>query len=75
MRNLLQVTCALVLTGKAICNAPQQISYNGYKVVRLHVGGENARVVDIIERLGLETWQKPDEAGVFADIVIPPEKL
>lgn len=54
---------------------PQQVSYSGYKVVRVPVGNGVSHVVNMINRLELETWKEPHEAGPFADIVVPPEKL
>lgn len=54
---------------------PQQVSYSGYKVVRVPIGNETSHIVDVIERLELETWREPHEAGAFADVVVPPEKL
>lgn len=53
----------------------QKVSYTGYEVVRVPVGDNVSKVLEIIENLGLETWQEPHEARAFADIIVPPEKL
>lgn len=50
----------------------EQVSYDSYKVVRLHAGSKDVKVVDIVEGLDLETWQT---SGQFTDIVLPPHRL
>ncbi|ROV88540.1 hypothetical protein VMCG_10366 [Cytospora schulzeri] len=54
---------------------PRQVSYDGYEVVRMSVGSGVPRVVEIIEKLALDSWQEPHKARDFAEIVVPPEKI
>lgn len=76
MKHILLLT-ALVASAVATTTnylEPQQVSYAGYKVVRVPVGNDVSTVVNIVEKLGLETW-KPLQAGTFVDVVVPPEKV
>lgn len=54
---------------------PAKLSYDGYKVFRVSVGRDVARVNDIVSHLGLTTWKGAPRAGAFADIVVPPTQL
>jgi hypothetical protein len=54
---------------------PAKVCYDGYKVFRVSVGEDVARVHDVISHLGLTTWKGSPSSGVFADIVVPPAQL
>ncbi|KAL2152219.1 hypothetical protein VTH82DRAFT_5403 [Thermothelomyces myriococcoides] len=73
--NLLASSTLLALASAVAVRSPQWKSYDGYKVVRLTVGEDVAKVSDIISRLGLETWKGKVRAGAVADVVIPPSKI
>ncbi|AEO56600.1 carboxypeptidase [Thermothelomyces thermophilus ATCC 42464] len=74
--NLLVSSALLALASAAAVQSPQQRkSYDGYKVVRLTVGKDAAKVNSIIDRLGLSTWKGKVRAGAVADIVIPPSQV
>ncbi|KAK4163834.1 putative carboxypeptidase [Cladorrhinum sp. PSN259] len=49
--------------------------YDGVKVFRVAVKNQVAKVTDVIEKLGLETWKAPKAPGALADIVVPPNKV
>ncbi|KAK4460481.1 putative carboxypeptidase [Cladorrhinum samala] len=49
--------------------------YDGYKVYRVAVKNQVAKVAKVIEDLGLETWKAPKAPGAMADIVVPPSKV
>jgi murein tripeptide amidase MpaA len=49
--------------------------YDGYKVYRVAVKNQVAKVTEVIEKLGLETWKAPKAPGALADIVVPPNKV
>lgn len=72
--NFLVSSAVLALASAAAAQAPQRRSYDGYKVVRLTVGQDVAKVNGIIDRLGLTTWKGKPRAGAAADIVIPPSQ-
>ncbi|KAH8899090.1 zinc carboxypeptidase [Thozetella sp. PMI_491] len=52
-----------------------KVSYDGYKVFRVAVGDEVAKVNGIVEKLGLTTWKGAPRANAMADIVVPPAQL
>lgn len=54
---------------------PTRVSYDGFKVFRVPVGGSAQRVNDVVARLGLDVWQPASRKGAFADIEVPPAKL
>lgn len=68
-------SCFALSTAVVVQNRPQRVSYDGYKVFRVSVGKEVAKVNDIVSSLGLTTWKGAPRAGAFADIVVPPTKL
>ena len=65
---------ASLVSGAAL-QTSQPKSYQGYKVVRLTVGNNVAKINSIIEKLDLTTWMGPPKAGRNADIVIPPAQV
>lgn len=52
----------------------RKVSYEGFGVFRVPVGDDASGVVDVVERLGLDTWKSSRKAGAFVDVVVPPEK-
>jgi hypothetical protein len=88
-QNRICAQCLLVATMKtsaslllslpcfAAAAAVQQakVSYDGYKVFRVAVGDEVAKVNGIVEKLGLATWKGAPRANAMADIVVPPAQL
>jgi hypothetical protein len=71
---LAAVGLATLASGAAV-QSSQRKSYDGYKVVRLSVGQDVAKVSSIIEKLDLTTWMGPPKAGRHSDIVIPPAQV
>ncbi|KAK0738902.1 carboxypeptidase [Schizothecium vesticola] len=71
---LAAVGLASLASGAAV-HSSQRKSYDGYKVVRLSVGQDVAKVSSIIEKLDLTTWMGPPKAGRHSDIVIPPAQV
>lgn len=65
----------LSLASAAAVTKPERVSYDGYKVFRVAVGDQVAKVNDVISSLGLSTWKGAPRAGAFADIVVPPTKI
>ncbi|KAK4188578.1 putative carboxypeptidase [Podospora australis] len=76
MKSLFALSSLLALTS-ALQSAPrpQVKAYDGFKVYRIAVKNQVAKVNDIIEKLGLETWKAPKAAGAMADVVVPPTKI
>ncbi len=68
LSHLLTITTCAVLQ-------PQQVSYDGYKVVRVSVGDDVDKVRSVVADLGLATWKGMPRAGAFADIVVPPHHV
>lgn len=80
MRFLLTLSsCSALFTAVAVATAvqprPAKVSYDGYKVFRVSVGKDVARVKDVVSGLGLTTWKGAPRAGAFADVVVPPTQL
>ncbi|KAL2162975.1 hypothetical protein VTH06DRAFT_6811 [Thermothelomyces fergusii] len=73
--SLLASSALLALASAAAVESPRPKSYDGYKVVRVSVGDNAAKVQDLIDRLGLETWKGKPQPGAVADIVIPPSQI
>ena len=71
--SLLALASAVAVPEVAV--RPHIKAYGGFKVFRIAVKNEVAKVTDIVDRLGLETWKAPKAAGALADVVVPPEKL
>lgn len=65
----------LSLASAAAVTKPERVSYDGYKVFRVAVGDQVAKVNDVVSSLGLSTWKGAPRAGAFADIVVPPTKI
>lgn len=59
----------LFLTTLALASV---VSYDGFRAVRVPTEGNAARVAEMVERLGLDTWK---HTASFADVIVPPEKL
>ncbi|KAH6845741.1 carboxypeptidase [Chaetomium sp. MPI-CAGE-AT-0009] len=76
MRYSLLVSSGLVaLASAASVPSSERKSYDGYKVVRLAVGEDVAKVQNMVDRLGLATWKGKPRANADADIVVPPSAL
>ncbi|KAK4153994.1 Metallocarboxypeptidase A [Chaetomidium leptoderma] len=73
--NLLVSSTLLGLSSAAAVQSSQRKSYDGYKVFRLTVGEDVAKVNNIIDTLGLTTWKGRPRAGAAADIVVPPARV
>jgi hypothetical protein len=67
--------CAVAGLASAATVQPRQVSYEGYKVVRLPVGTDASKVSDIVSSLKLSTWGGAPKAGRYADLVVPPAQL
>lgn len=68
-------SCVALSTAVSVQPRPQKVSYDGYKVFRVSVGDQVAKVNEIVSTLGLTTWKGAPRAGAFADIVVPPSKV
>lgn len=73
LSSLLALASAVAVPEAAV--RPQIKAYGGFKVFRIAVKDQVARVNAIVNRLGLETWKAPKAANALADIVVPPEKV
>jgi hypothetical protein len=72
---LLASSGLLAVASAAAVESSQRKSYDGYKVFRLKVGEDVAKVNNIIDTLGLTTWKGKPRVGVPADIVVPPSQV
>lgn len=72
--NLLVSFSLLTLSSAAAVQPSGSKSYEGYKVFRLRVGEDVAKVNSVIDGLGLATWKKIRPGGL-ADIVVPPSQV
>ncbi|KAI4240375.1 MAG: hypothetical protein L6R40_005201 [Gallowayella cf. fulva] len=54
---------------------PRKANYDGYKVVRLSVGSNLAKVRTLIQDLTLSTWNGGAKANAEVDIVVPADKV
>jgi hypothetical protein len=71
---LLVSSSLLALSSAAAVQPPARKSYEGYKVFRLAVGEDVAKINNVIDGLGLATWKKIHPGG-RADIVVPPSQV
>lgn len=74
--NIVNKTATLALLAgvakaAAAAVAEPDISYDGYKVVRLPTGAGLDQVTRLVGDLGLETWAM---TRTFADVMVPPAK-
>ncbi|KAJ9148825.1 Zinc carboxypeptidase [Coniochaeta hoffmannii] len=74
MHPLILSICVSLASAAAVAK-PERVSYDGYKVFRVAVGDQVAKVNDVVSSLGLATWKGAPRAGAFADIVVPPTKI
>jgi hypothetical protein len=65
----------LALSSAAAVQSTQKKSYDGYKVFRVSVGSDLAKINSIVDKLGLQTWKGKPKANAPADIVVPPSQL
>ncbi|KXX80208.1 Metallocarboxypeptidase A [Madurella mycetomatis] len=65
----------LGLSSAAAVQSQERKSYDGYKVFRLSVGQDVAKVNNVIGKLGLTTWKGAPRPGAPADIVVPPSEV
>ncbi|GAB1317997.1 hypothetical protein MFIFM68171_08207 [Madurella fahalii] len=72
---LLASSVLLGLSSAAAVQSQERKSYGGYKVFRLSVEQDVAKVNNIIGKLGLTTWKGAPRAGAAADIVVPPSEV
>jgi hypothetical protein len=75
MMRLAILSICLSLASAASVVKPGKVSYDGYKVFRVAVGNQVAKVNDVVSSLGLATWKGAPRAGAFADIVVPSTKI
>jgi len=76
MKPLAALTGLLALAEAAATPAAERkVSYDGYKVVRLAVGDQAARLNGIVADLGLSTWKGAAKPGGLADVVVPPDRV
>ncbi|KAK3309410.1 carboxypeptidase A2 [Chaetomium strumarium] len=73
--SLLASSGLLAVASAAAVESSQRKSYDGYKVFRLKVGEDVAKVNNIIDTLGLTTWKGKPRVGAAADIVVPPSQV
>jgi hypothetical protein len=73
--NLLVSSSLLALSSAAAVQSSPRKLYDGYKVFRLTVGQDVAKVNNIIDKLGLTTWKGHPRAGAASDIVVPPSQV
>jgi hypothetical protein len=72
---VLALSALLGLSWAAAVESAGKKSYDGYKVFRVGVGQDVAKVNRIIDKLGLTTWKGAPRPGVAADIVVPPSQI
>lgn len=75
MKHLAFLSVCGALASAAAVAKPEKVSYDGYKVFRVAVGTQVAKINDVVSSLGLTTWKGAPRAGAFADIVVPPTKI
>jgi len=80
MRYLTALSSLLALSSTAFAasvppSSSQKKSYSGYKVIRLSVGQDVAKINDLIDKLGLTTWMGAPRQNGRADVVIPPGQV
>lgn len=73
--SLLASSGLLGLSSAVAVQSQGRKSYDGYKVFRLSVGQDVAKVNNVIGKLGLTTWKGTPRAGAAADIVVPPSEV
>ncbi|KAL8715441.1 MAG: hypothetical protein Q9220_000775 [cf. Caloplaca sp. 1 TL-2023] len=54
---------------------PRKANYDGYKVVRLDVGNNLAKVESLIQKLSLKTWNGGPKQDSEVDVVVPADKV
>ena len=72
---ILALSGLVSLASAAAVQTSQRKSYDGFKVFRLAVGQDAAKVSGIIEKLDLTTWMGAPRAGKNSDIVVPPAQV
>lgn len=68
---LLAAVAKAAAAAAAAAVAEPDVSYDGYKVVRLPTGAGLDQVTRLVGDLGLETWVV---TRTFADVMVPPAK-
>ncbi|KAL2017955.1 hypothetical protein VTK56DRAFT_1487 [Thermocarpiscus australiensis] len=73
--SLLALSRFLELSAAATDQSSQRKPYDGYKVCRLTVGDDVAKVNNTVDKLGLPTWNGAPQAGAAADILVRTSKI
>jgi carboxypeptidase A4 len=68
----------VALTSLSLASAAsvtKKVSYDDWKVYRVNVGSNAARVGDVVSKLQLELWKGKPESSSVVDVLVPPSQV
>ncbi|KAH7075244.1 hypothetical protein FB567DRAFT_186638 [Paraphoma chrysanthemicola] len=72
----MRFTAVLALAGLAsAASVPKKVSYDDWKVVRVNVGSNAAKLSDIVSKLQLEVWKGHPSTSSVVDVMVAPSKI
>lgn len=71
---LLGVTLASLGLASAATVA-KKVSYDDWKVFRVNVGSDSAKLQDVMSKLQLELWKGKPESSDVVDLMVPPSAV
>merc|ERR1712032_1499147 len=54
---------------------PKKVSYANWKVYRVNVGEDNAKLSSVVESLKLQTWKGKVATSKVVDVMVPPSQI
>jgi carboxypeptidase A4 len=53
----------------------KKVNYDGWKVYRVNVGGNAAKLSDVMDSLQLSTWKGKVATSKVVDVMVPPTQI
>ena len=70
------LSVALASVGLACAaSVSKKVSYDDWKVYRLNVGSNAAKVSDVVNKLQLELWKGKPSSSSVVDVMVPPSQV
>lgn len=54
---------------------PKKVSYANWKVYRVNVGEDNAKLSSVVDSLKLQTWKGKVATSKVVDVMVPPSQI
>ena len=72
---LLHITLASLGLASAATVNTKKINYDDWKVYRVNVGANAAKIDDVMSKLSLELWKGKPTSSDVVDVMVPPSAV